>query len=123
MVMYASVLFLHILAACATVAAGVWALYVVAVSQESWYRRTALAIGCIAAFEVFSGTVLAVLSPELSAAALSLHIAVYLGVCAALEALLFVRMKNISPVFPVAAVVSPVFASVCLFVAVASYGL
>ena len=114
---YQAVLILHILAAVVSGVVALYTLYVLRFSVDQLYKTCALALGFISAFEVFSGTVLAVLSPELSAAALSLHISLYLGACFFLEAFLFIRMQKAILAFPLTLTVSPVFLSICLFVA------
>ena len=119
--LYTAILFIHISALFVTLAVGAYALYAVAFSKSEHYRTSAVLLGCIAAFEVFTGTTLALLSPTLSASALTLHIALYLGACLAVELLLFARVKKISGIFPLAATASPVLASVCLFIAALSY--
>lgn len=115
--MYAIVLGLHLTAAAATGLTIAYALYALARRMDAAYRLSALLLGSVAAFEVLSGTALAVLSPSLSAVALSAHIFEYLGVCLVVEAVLFIRMQKVSLVFPMRLVVSPVLASVALFVA------
>jgi hypothetical protein len=120
--MYALALFLHLGIAAATGVVIAGALYALLRAKAGAYRMLALLLGSIAALEVISGTVLAVASPELLAAALSLHIVEYLGVCAAVEALLFIRMKNVSLTFPLVASTSPVFASCAIFFAALAYG-
>ncbi len=119
---YSGILVLHILAAVATMAVIGYGLVALLYKRDAVYKRTVLGLGFIAAFQVFSGTLLAVLSPELSAAALTLHIVAYLGVCLGTEALLFMRMYNLSLAFPLRLAASPVLASVTLFVAAISYG-
>jgi|SRR3989344_5248456 len=118
---YATILLLHILGLFVTVGVGVYALYAVALSKSEQYRQCALLLGFIAAFEVFTGTALALLSAELSAAALGLHVALYLGACLGVELLLFARIKKMSGIFPVGATLSPVFASLCFFIVALSY--
>lgn len=120
--MYTAILFLHIGAALTTAGFIGISLFALLGKKEAWYRSSALSIGAVAAFQIFSGTVLAFLSPELTAAYLTMHVALYLGVCFMVEALLFMRMRKIALVFPFAWTASPVFASVLLFVAAISYG-
>ena len=112
---YTGLLVLHIAAAIATIGLIANALYIVLRGREAWYRFSALALAGVAAFEIISGTALTLLSPELTAASLTFHIVAYLGICAGVEALLFIKMKKISLPFPLAATASPVFASVCMF--------
>lgn len=121
--MYTGILALHVLATIATVGALGYALYSLHRKIETAYRKAALAIGSIAAFEVVSGTLLAVLSTTVTAAGLVIHIAAYLGFCLAVEALLFNRIRKTSVSFPVGAVTVPVLASLSFFVAALQSGL
>ncbi len=119
---YSIVLGFHLAAAAVTGIVILFAMYSLFREMSAYYRAAALALGFIAAFEVLSGTALAILSPQLSAAALSLHIVEYLGVCAIAESLLFARMQKLSLAFPLRLAASPVLASVALFVAAISFG-
>lgn len=119
---YALVLALHIIAAFATGVVIAYALYALWRTKATSYRLCVLSLGFIAALQVFTGTVLALLSPTLLAASLSIHIFEYLGVCFVVELLLFVRMQKMRIVFPIRSVSSPVVASVLLFAAAISYG-
>ena len=128
---YPVILALHILAACITIGLAAYAVYTLWQDRNTAYRSLALAIGAVAAFEVFTGTALAVLSPELSAVYLSTHIAAYIGACMFIEALLFVRMsirqaqdkQNIALTFPTKLAASPVLASLVFFVGAFAAGL
>ena len=120
--MYSIVLVLHLLTSTVTGLVIVYSLYALWSRADALYRLCALLLGAIAAFEVLSGTALAVLSPTLSASALSIHIFEYLSVCLVAEWLLFARMRKVSLVFPLAAAASPVVASVALFVVAISFG-
>jgi hypothetical protein len=82
----------------------------------------ALALGTVTAFEVFTGTTLAVFSPDISALYLTTHIAVYIGACLVVEAFLFMRMQKIALAFPTNLAASPVLASLVLFVAALQSG-
>lgn len=119
---YLLVLALHLGAAALTGVAIVYALQALVCNKSQSYRTAALSLGFIAAFEVLSGTVLAIVSPDLSASALSAHIVEYLGVCLVVESLIFVQMKKISFAFPLQLTLSPVLASCLLFVATLSLG-
>ena len=119
---YTAVLAVHIISACVTGAVIFYTLYVLALNKDTLYRICALVLGLIAAFQVLTGTILAILSPELSAAALSVHIVAYLGVCLGVEIPLFVRMKKGSLLFLLGWTASPVLLSTLVFVAAISYG-
>lgn len=118
--LHAVILGSHIIAACITGVIIFYALYIAARGTATLYRNAALSLGFVAAFEVLSGTVLALISPELSAASLGLHIALYIGVCIIVESILFMRMSI--RLFPLRATATPVCASLLLFVAAVSYG-
>lgn len=120
--LYTAILVSHIAAACATGAVGAYALYALVRGKSGSYRLLALMIAYIAGFEVASGTLLAVISPDVTAAYLASHIALYLGACFVIELLLFVRMRKALPRAPIALAASPVCASLVLFVAALSYG-
>jgi hypothetical protein len=119
--LYTLVLVSHLLAAVVSIGLGAFALYAVARSQSAWYQPLALSIGFVAGFEVVSGTTLALLSADLAAAALSLHIAIYLGACLMVELLLFYKMAT--PRLRLAEIsLSPMFVSLGIFVAAVSQG-
>ncbi|HYF13087.1 MAG TPA: hypothetical protein VD928_02210 [Candidatus Paceibacterota bacterium] len=113
---YALILASHISVAVITGIVILFALYAIARGKSHVYRNTALTLALVAALQVISGTLLALLSPDVTAASLSAHIAVYLGVCVIVEALLFIRMRNISLNFPVGLSVFPVMLSVIVFI-------
>ncbi len=87
------------------------------------YRKCALVLSALAVFEVVSGTVLALLSVQLTAQALCTNIGLYLAGVSLVETLLFIRMKKVSLVFPVGRTLMPVAASLVFLVAAVSYGL
>lgn len=119
---YVFILALHLLTACVTACVMAYAIFALWRGREASYRACAIVLGLIAALEVGTGTALALLSPVLSASALALHIFEYLGVCLAVEALIFVRMQKMSLVFPLSFAASPVLASVVFFIAALGAG-
>ena len=121
--LYPLILLLHIGAACITIGLAAYAVYTLWQDRNTAYRSLALAIGAVAAFEVFTGTALAVLSPEISALYLSTHIVAYVGACLVIEAFLFVRMQRVTLVFPLKLAASPVLASLVFFVGAFAAGL
>ena len=92
--LYITLLVLHLSAAAITGAIIAFSFYVMGRSLRGLYRTCALALGTIAAFEVVSGVLLAVASPNLSATSLSAHMALYLGVCLTVETFLYIRMQE-----------------------------
>ncbi len=91
---YGIILGLHIGAALATLGGVVYALYAIVGENRGAYRWLAYAIGTLAVFEVISGTLLAGVSPNVSLLQLTSHIVAYLIVCAAVEVLLYERMRK-----------------------------
>jgi hypothetical protein len=118
---YSALLLAHIVAALATVGLIIYILYILARAREERYRVSALALGFLAGFGVASGTLLALLSPKVSAAGLVSHIALYMGACLAAELLLMHRMRAYSPLFAATAA-APALASVLFFAVTLSYG-
>ena len=108
-------LFLHLAVALLTGCIIACSLSALILKTEGWYRNLALSLGIVASLQILSGTLLALLSPSLSAASLSLHIGEYLGICLVMETLLFIHMRKISLPFPTLASASPVFVSLLLF--------
>jgi hypothetical protein len=92
--MYEALLTTHL------VGAGVTAVVAAAASVRMWvghtntYRPHAIALGAIAGFEVLTGVLLALLSPEITALSLCANVALYLSAVFAIEGLLFIRIKQ-----------------------------
>ncbi|HWB33988.1 MAG TPA: hypothetical protein VG753_01535 [Candidatus Paceibacterota bacterium] len=120
---YSIVLLLHLAAAAATGAVALYIWYAFWAGEAAAYRVCALYLGSIAAFEVASGTLLAALSPQLSALGLASHIVIYVGICAMLEVLLYFKMKQASLRFPLMRSAAPVLGSLCVFGIVLAAGL
>ncbi len=78
------------------------------------YRPHAIVLGAIAGFEILTGIVLAIVSPEITALSLCTNIALYLGAIFALEALIFARLRESATAFPRLAL-SPIALSLVLF--------
>ncbi len=119
---YAFMLAFHISNALVTGLVVLYTLYAAVRNRESQYRTLALMLGFVAALQVATGTMLAILSPELSALSLLFHIVAYLGACAAVELFLFAKMQKVSLVFPLKLATAPVLMSVAFFAAAISYG-
>ena len=109
--MYSILLVVHIAGACVTALIGAYAVAMLWRREEGKYSLSASVLGAIAGLEVVTGTLLAVLSPKITALSLCANIVVYLSIVLFLEAALFVRMKKISIRFPAASVFSPIAAS------------
>ena len=109
--MYSILLVVHIAGACVTALVGAYALAMLWRREEGKYSRCAKVLGAVAGFEVLTGTVLAVLSLQVTALSLCANVVVYLSIVLLLEAALFMRMKKISIRFPSATAFSPIAAS------------
>src|SRR3989338_11169244 len=110
-VTYSIILAVHIAGACITALVGAYALAMLWRREEGKYSLSASVLGFVAGFEVVTGTLLSVLSLQVTALSLCANIAAYLAIVLFLEAALFVRMKKISIRFPAASVFSPIAAS------------
>jgi hypothetical protein len=100
---YGIVLLIHILLA---VTAGALILYILAavsLNHSSSYTFLAKILAAATSAQIVSGTVLAVMSPTLTAASLSAHIFLFLSICGAVEGLLMYKMRmHAFPMFNVA---------------------
>jgi hypothetical protein len=90
---YGITLIAHISLAVFTGALILYILAAVSLSQAHAYRKLAEVLGMVAGAQVLTGTMLAVLSPTLSAAALSAHVFAYLSVCGVVEGFLLYKMR------------------------------
>ena len=108
---YGIVLAVHIAGACVTALIGAYAVAMLWQREEGKYSLCASVLGFVAGFEVVTGTLLSVLSLQVTALSLCANMVVYLSIVLFLEAALFVRMKKISIRFPAASVFSPIAAS------------
>jgi len=91
---YVTVLALHLALTATTGLVGLVAVFAALRGSVALCKRVAVFLAVTAGLQVASGVYLAVLSPTIEVASLGSHIALYLGVCAALEAALFVRIKR-----------------------------
>lgn len=109
---YTAVLSLHIAGAIATAIVGFWALYAVWYMTSGSYRQLALSLGVLAAFETASGTLLSILSAEITAAHVCQQVILYLSLVGIVECLLFARLKRDAAAMPIIQIAGPVSASV-----------
>jgi glucose uptake protein GlcU len=93
--LYSIALASHLFAAAVTGVVILFASFAMVRSKREWYRSSALSLGVVAAFEVVSGVVLTVLSTTFTAQDLSSHMALYLGVCLAVETFLYIRTQEV----------------------------
>lgn len=98
---------LHIIGACVTGLVASYTGLVLWKKDFSKYRRLAQMLGVLAGLEVATGVTLSVLSLEISALSLCANLFVYLSVIFLLEAVLFMRMKKVSLLFPLQFVFGP----------------
>ena len=116
--MYESILVAHLIGACATALLVLCTLFALHKRSASFYHTSAVTLGSLAAFEIASGTLLAVLSTELSVGMVCNRIAVYLLVVGCTLAMLFYRMKKSDIEFPAGITLTPVSTSLAsLFLA------
>ena len=113
--MYAAVLIAHISGAILTGIIGVFAVGAMILKKETVYRRAALVLAALGAFEVLSGTVLAVLSKSISVASVCGNIALYVGAVAFVETLIYMRMRKTAFRFPSIQTISAIGSSLVLF--------
>lgn len=92
--LYGVVLALHIFAACTTIAIIGGALYTMVKKFERLYRPIGISLAIVALFQIFTGIAMIILSPELSALKVGLHLLAYLGVCLFVEGLLFAKARS-----------------------------
>lgn len=112
---YQLVLALHLVGALATAIIALYALYALRINKGELFRKIAITVGGLAAFEILSGTLLAVLSSELTTKMVCNRLAIYLGVVATVEVMIFHAMKKTSTAFPVRTSLSPVTFGMGLF--------
>lgn len=92
---YATVLTLHILVACATMLAIVYSSYALIREKFAWFEKLAIAIAFCAGAETVSGFALTVLSPTVTFAYVATHLVWYLGLCLIVEAALLVHSRRV----------------------------
>lgn len=120
--MYSALLSLHIIGALFSAVLATFAVLVALTGRDGWYKTLSLGIGVLAAFEVSTGTVLAVLSPEVSALSICANVALYIAAAASIQALLFMRMRRITLPFPAFRALSPLGASMVLLATSVVFG-
>ena len=105
---------LHIAGAGATGVVALYSIYMLWNNVASALQMSAIVLGFLAGFQVLTGTILSVISLQISAASICSRVFVYLTVVALVEVMLFSRMKKISIPFPFEATLSPVAGSLAL---------
>ena len=120
--MYESMLVVHLIGACATALAVLCTLFALHKRSASLYRTCAMALSSLAAFEIASGTALAVLSTELTVEMVCNRIAIYLVVVLGTLAMLFYRMKKSDIKFSAGITLAPVSTSLASLFLAAAFG-
>jgi hypothetical protein len=119
---YSLALVVHILGACVTGVTAAYALIVMWQDQDTSYRRTAIVLGSLGGFEVATGTLLSVISSQITSISLCANIFIYLSVVFFFESLLLLKMNKVSMSFPIIRALSPIAASLSLLLTAIAYG-
>lgn len=112
--MFTAILTAHIIGALLTALVALYACVAIVARQEVLYRAVATSLGALAAFEVVTGTLLAVISPSITAVSVCGNIAIYLAVVGLVLSLVYIRIRQVAQRFPVANTLAPVGASIAL---------
>ncbi len=107
-------LIVHIVGAVLTAVVAIHACVSMVRGGTENYRRAAQLLATLAAFEVATGTALAVLSPTVSAVSVCGNIALYLASVAVIQILLFMRMRRSTLRFPAVQTFSSAFGTLSL---------
>ena len=119
---YGVLLIVHIVGACVTGITAAYAGVIMWQKQDSSYRTTSIVLGALGGFEVLTGTLLSVISSQITSISLCANIIAYLSVVLFVEILLFLRMRKISMLFPIAAALSPIATGLTFLLASIVYG-
>jgi hypothetical protein len=119
---YSSLLLIHILGACLTGIVAAFAGVIMWQRRDSSYRSTSIALGALGGFEVLTGTLLSVISSQITSISLCENIITYLFVVLFVEILLFMRMRKVSMLFPIIKALSPIATGLILLLAAIAYG-
>lgn len=120
--LYQIIFVLHILGGLLTGVIGSYALVQLWNKTAENYRKSALMLGGVASFEILTGTILSVVSTQISAASLCGRIFLYLALVGIIESILFARMHKIALRIPVHQILSPFIASMTLYLAALGHG-
>ena len=119
---YSVLLAFHLIGAGATGLMGAYSIFNIGNGFTQRLKNNALVLGVLAAFEIVTGTVLSVVSLQVSALSICGRVVVYLSFVAIIEVVLFSRMQKVSLKFPAREVVSPVASSLLLLLSAIAYG-
>ena len=120
--LYDSLLLVHILGACLTGIMAAYAGVIMWQNQDSSYRTASIILGALGGFEVITGTLLSVISSQITSISLCANIIIYVSVVLFFEALLFLKMRKVSVVFPLVVALSPIATGLTLLLATIAYG-
>ena len=106
--MHTTLLILHIVGAVMTAIAAFGAVFVLYRQLETKYRASVFTLAFFVVFQLTSGTVLYLLSPDMSIFVLCRNFALYLTIPITLEVILFMKIKRRakSQIYPVVSEVS-----------------
>ncbi len=119
--MFTALLIAHIGGAILSAIIALYACVLLLVRAHESYRRVAIVLGSLAAFEVLSGTGLAITSASITAVSLCANVALYVLVIATIEALLYSKIHD-DVRFPTRAILAPISASLLAFLAALAFG-
>jgi hypothetical protein len=120
--MYASLVSIHLIGAALTGVVAASAGVALSRGRQNLYKVHATVLGALAGFEILTGVALSIASPEVTALSLCANVALYLSVVFAVEALLFIRMKQGALAFPASLAFAPSFASLVVMFGAISAG-
>jgi len=92
---YTAMLVLHIVIACATFGAITLSSFSLIKEKHQWFTKLAVIIAACAGLETVSGFMLAVLSPDITASQVGLHLVSYLSLCLIVEAALLLNTRRV----------------------------
>jgi hypothetical protein len=119
---YNLILIAHLSGAAITALFAAVAVATIWFKKDRLYRPFAMVLGIVASFEIVTGTILSVLSYQISALSLCGNIALYLTTVGLIEVLLFLQMRQKTVVFPARFVFSSIGSSLVLFAAALASG-
>ena len=113
---------LHIAGAIVTLIIASYSTIVLWNTFHARYRACASILGALAGFEVITGVMLSIISPQITAFSLCKNIVLYLSLVVILEIILCIRMRKTLLTFPWARVLSPILTSLFAFGVALSFG-
>lgn len=111
---FSALLISHIIGAVLTGAATLTVCVSVIAGYSTAYRSLSLLMGALTAFDVLTGTMLAVMSPMITVASVCDNIALYVAVVVCVQYVLYTRLKNTPRELQLVSALSPVGAALLL---------